>query len=671
MHTKLLLVRGHCGNAQTRALDGKLIVTHDKGAFPQTSWNVHDGEFKVLVHLSPGPNKIRLDFYSQKLADNKGTASLHYTYLNVNYLPMNNSPPLRLALLVANDSKYVFDTSAERMQSEGNDISLAVKKYRVAAQLWQTFTAEKMSQMGLGRRTFRLEEEYTMSTLSSQDQESSIMRNEPVVSIVQMDKTTEEIRLMSESQLLQASIDALHQFLRPYPEQIEHVAAMLLDSHWDPMTRQLTGHSAMAGGDKNIKVALYGSQALHAYPSCIEEVTSAFEDSTRLSSAHVGNVDGAIGSSWEAVNAALWGHMREISRVFGCEEQSTGMMCPKQPPRFSRMFVTNESFCTAEQRKGLRPVMESDELGWSLLDLLRFRSHPCFRIPLDPPPVPDCEIQFWPLHKHRLYFHARNGITFIEVFGEGDKVASLVRNFLLATNKDGVQVQSRPPNSFQISEQEIRAVLPKDKAKGRLRVVAHSAGTARSEITDLAALFEDRKVKISGGQKAYRSPRLGKLNVPSAEVVDLVLSNASEKMLLQSIKIYCDNLHIYGLEFMFEGLVSQMFGSKGNPGAGTVDIAKFELGMLSLFQSLVFANIQTDSRNTEVLSGFHVRVGPSGIAGLRITTSHSRFSQWYGKQSAVGGYSDHTLIPPAGFTIAGVSGSVWQSLVSFSVLVKM
>jgi len=498
-----------------------------------------------------------------------------------------------------------------------------------------------------------------MSTLSWKDQDDAIMRNEPQVNIVQLDNTTEEIHMMSEKQLLDAAVQALHGYLRPYPEQLEHVAAMLLDTHWDASASQLAGHAAISGGDKNIKVALYGSHALHAYPSCIEDVVSAFEDSNRTNAAHVSNLNGTAGSSWEAANTALWEHLREVSKIFGCETQISGIMCPQQPSRFSRCFVTNESYSTAEQRKGFKPVMETDEMAWCKIDLLRFRNHPCFRIPNDPAVQPDCEVQFWPLNDRRISINARNGITFIEAYAGDEATAYLVRDFVSQPplmNSDGAIIRSAVPNSTLITEKEIRSALPQNKAKGKVRVIAHSAGTARAEIADLATIFEDRKVKMSSGKQAYRSPKIGFTETPNIEQQDLVLHNAVDThTLLQSIKIYTDSQHVYGLEFMFEGQVSQFFGNKMVIDAENVEVARFDFS----------------TREAEILSGFSVRVGDSGIAGIRLSTNLGRRSQWFGRQFANRTSDDHALIAPARFTIAGVSGTVGTSLTSFAVLVKM
>ena len=69
-----------------------------------------------------------------------------------------SSPPLQLCILVAKDSPQTFDAVPERVEKEGNGLSTAIKKFRMAAYLWQAFTAEQMNRNGFGRRCYRYEE---------------------------------------------------------------------------------------------------------------------------------------------------------------------------------------------------------------------------------------------------------------------------------------------------------------------------------------------------------------------------------------------------------------------------------------------------------------------------------------------------------------------------------
>src|SRR5699024_10881451 len=109
-------------------------------------------------------------------------------------LPLSNSPPLDLVVVLGKDSDGTFDAVPERIAREGNDLGRAIRKFRMAAYLWQSFTGEQMFRHGFGRRCFRFEEEWQTGTLSRRDSASGHMRNEAKVHVVRCDKTVAELR---------------------------------------------------------------------------------------------------------------------------------------------------------------------------------------------------------------------------------------------------------------------------------------------------------------------------------------------------------------------------------------------------------------------------------------------------------------------------------------------
>ena len=175
VHQKVLLIFGQCADPQ-QPIDGSLTIFHHGDNFPPTQWPVCDSHFKALVYLQPGPNRLRLDFVSPKLSAPTGQMQPHSSWININFLPLIASPPLQLCILVAKDSPETYDAVPERIQKEGNGIATAIRKFRMAAYLWQAFSAEQMNRNGFGRRCYRYEEEWQPGTLSWKDMESSQMR---------------------------------------------------------------------------------------------------------------------------------------------------------------------------------------------------------------------------------------------------------------------------------------------------------------------------------------------------------------------------------------------------------------------------------------------------------------------------------------------------------------
>src|SRR5205814_365071 len=99
---------------------------------------------------------LKLEFIPAKGAGGI-PAGPHISVININQLPHTAKPPLHLAILVAKDSPLTFDAVPDRVQREGNGLDVAVRKFKMAAYLWQAFTGEQMNRNGFGRRCFRFD----------------------------------------------------------------------------------------------------------------------------------------------------------------------------------------------------------------------------------------------------------------------------------------------------------------------------------------------------------------------------------------------------------------------------------------------------------------------------------------------------------------------------------
>jgi hypothetical protein len=104
------------------------------------NWPVSESHFKALLYLLPGPNRFRLDFTSPKLFNSNTSNKIHSSYLNLSMAPNMAAPPLQLVVLLAKDSPATYDAVPARVEREGNGLETAIKKYRMAAYLWQAFT---------------------------------------------------------------------------------------------------------------------------------------------------------------------------------------------------------------------------------------------------------------------------------------------------------------------------------------------------------------------------------------------------------------------------------------------------------------------------------------------------------------------------------------------------
>lgn len=646
---KFALVSGMIGDHSTAPIDGSLTISRLDEQFPPQNFPVHDSYFKALVFLVPGVNRLRFDFVSPKLSNGKTSNPVHSTFITLNMIPMTNSPPLHLVILQAKDSAGTFDAPPPKIENEGNGLETAIKKYRMAGYLWQAFTAEQMDRARMGRRVFRLEEEWQTGTSSSEDAAKAIMRSEAKVHVVKCDRTVAELRDLDLAQqnpeaqrktgLYDIALGAVRDHFNPSPGQTVYAAVLLLDSHWDKEAKVITGHAALGGGTEQIKLAIFGSHALHSYPTCIEEVVPVFTDCTPTDTEHVGNDCNDSGSNWENACMGIGAHLHEVGHLFGSPHQAYGVML-RDYTSLNRTFTTREPYSTRTQSKG-GVVLRKDECSWHRLDTLRFRDHPCFRMPHDPPRASDASVQVWPVENGKIIITATSGLSFAEIYADSDEMCQHWMEF-----GDG-RPDKPNPKQVCLTESAIRSRLPEEKKKARLKLQIKSVGGGNQEIEDFCLLSSKAStLKLSNGHVAFPSYKIGFSQLEGSEKHEVILeSSLHPTRVLTQVKVYHDGFGLDGIEFVYENSTSQLFGKRG----GTLGGSTFNL----------------DVRRTEQILGFNIR-GGAWIDGIQILTTHGRKSEFYGNAS---GGSGHVLVPPSPYKICGISGSCGQWVDGFSLII--
>ncbi|OJD15078.1 hypothetical protein AJ78_04649 [Emergomyces pasteurianus Ep9510] len=611
VHQKILLIYGQTGDARQHSVDGNITIYHSQDSFPPMTWPVSESHFKALVHLVPGPNKLRLEFTSSKIQ----SSSAHSSWMHINYLPLVNSPPLQLAIVLGSDSEGHFDAVPERISREGNGLETAIRKFRMAAYLWQSFTGEQMYRNKFGRRCFRFEEEWQVGTLSFRDTRSDQMRNEAKIHIIRCDRTVDELRKLSVvrqdgtksdgNELFDVVLEAVKRYFGTRGGQTQYVSALLLDTHWDKETQTITGHVSRGSNEDQVKMALFGSYALQSYPAAMEEVVAAFTDCTRTDVNFVADYRNECGSNWEAANSGIGGHLHEIGHLFGCRHQESGVMC-HDSVSLNRSFTTREPYSTRTKSQGPRLCLNEDECTWHRLDSLRFRFHQCFRLPRDIPPCSDDSIQVWPVDNGKILVTSSAGIAFIEIYVDDDEICRSYLEYV-----DGDAGNNGIPKQITLTESEIRHHAPESTKKNRkVKLVIYSGGLNTYTVDDVTQLKSKHSTaKLPNGQVGYKGTKLGKSQSVDSVSEQLFLEYAFiQTKLLVSVKIYHNGL-IYGLEFCYEDSTSQMFGNR-NPN--------------STCSEFVF-----DTRRGEILMGFYVKLGQQ-IDGIGIITNLSRKSGVFG-----------------------------------------
>jgi hypothetical protein len=548
--------------------------------FPPTYWPVSDSHFKALVYLMPGPNRLRFDFTSPKLANSNSSNPIHSSYLTIHMLPPLSAPPLQLVILLGRDSPGTFDAVPTRIEKEGNNLETAIRKFRMAAYLWQAFTAEQMYRNKFGRRVFRMEEDWVTGTSNLRDREMGTMRNEAKVHIIRSSKSVAEIRNLDIAQqypnakkkgeLFGIAMEAVKGYFKPLPGQKQYVSVLILDAHWDKSAKTITGHAALGGGNGEIQLAIFGSQALQSYPSSIEEVVPSFTDCTLTDTNFVANDCNESGSNWEAVNIGIGAHLHENGHLFGCPHQENGIML-RDYVTFNRSFTTREPFSTRTKSKG-GLVLPKDECTWHRLDCLRFRTHPCFTLPGDGQRHSDESVQLWPVDNGNVVVTAVSGVAYLEIFTEGDEFCRIWQEFGDGNGNGPIQRQ------VILTGQELRNRLPENKKKSKLKISIKSWAGGSHEVEDFSLLASKAsRLKLSNGQMAFRSSKLGSSKMEGSAPEEVVFDSAlRQTKLMTQVRVY-HGFAFDGIEFIYEDSTSQLFGKRGGQHGGS----EFNLGRSS------------------------------------------------------------------------------------------
>jgi len=196
-----------------------------------------------------------------------------------------------------------------------------------------------------------------------------------------------------------------------------------------------------------------------------------------------------------------------------------------------------------------------------------------------------------------------------------------------------------------LTVQSLRNRLPEHRRTSNLRVCIKSRAGGNLDIDNFAQLAsKDSRIKLPNGRSAFKSMKLGLSQMEGSTPQEIVFhSTVQQTKLLTQIRVYHGN-SLDGIEFVYEDSTSQLFGKRG----GTPGGSEFNL----------------DTRRGEVITGFYVRSG-FWIDGIAIMTSLGRKSPVYGQQSGSG----HTLIPPIGYSIAGVTGSCAAWVDGFGIII--
>ena len=312
------------------------------------------------------------------------------------YTPLLQTPPLHLAILIAKDSPLQIDCPPSKfggISSTHSSLDAAIAKFRMTAYMWQALTAEDLRAKGLGRRAFRLEEEWATSTLTRQSLHSRTAGPVPKVHLVRTEKTTAELR---DANLAQQNPrankkDELHAIFsaalldhggpfasRTYPI----VAGLILDSHYNPESgKHILAHAALGSHDpSSLSLGMFGSHLTFSWPRFMEEVPSCLLDTTPTGDT-VANDNGECDVMWRACAVGQGAFLHEVGHAFGAPHTS-GIMERGYSPDWPKALLGCARDVDTSSAAAVTPETEH-ECQWDIMDALRFRTHRHFWMPGD------------------------------------------------------------------------------------------------------------------------------------------------------------------------------------------------------------------------------------------------------------------------------------------------
>ena len=400
VYQRCVLITGRCENIeQAGSSEPCVSVTTSspsgESTFPEQRWPICQGWFKALVLLNPGANTLGFVAGSCRAS------------ITLSYVPLLQTPPLHLAIMVARDSPLLIDCPPAKYGAVSDahaGLDAAIAKLRVTACMWQALTAEEMRSNGLGRRSFRLEEEWAAATLSREHvvkrQRPAVlghigMQSMPKVHIVRADKTTEELRdpNLAQQNARGKNRDELHgiftRALKAYGAPFNAdtrpvVAGLILDSTYHVEKDLILGHAALGAHHPNgLSLGIFGSHLTYAWPRFFEEISACLLD-TRVPGDAVGNDNGECATMWEACTVGQGAFLHEVGHAFSAPH-TTGIMARGYSRDWAQCFLSQTAYSGYKNREGIRPVTTGSvhNCHWDLSDLLRFRMLPHFKLPTD------------------------------------------------------------------------------------------------------------------------------------------------------------------------------------------------------------------------------------------------------------------------------------------------
>jgi hypothetical protein len=313
----VVLIRGELA-------DAKADTVNVAGGRAKSAGLADKGRFKVLVELVPGANKLAI------------SAGVAKANLTLNYKPQTNRHVVRVFYFVDKSGDTKFQTPLK------NDPQNWRGKLDTAMKLMQTFTAQRLGDLGLGRKTFNLE----------LDDKGRVK-----VHILKGRREASFYQTLTGNQLY---TQAFAEVGRQAPHNQAKNLVIPAFTRFDPATGKVGAHTALGGGN----LALFGGGDLFSWPDSISQAQAAFMNATRVDPKEIFSDSVGRHTFWANASTTMGAALHEIGHTFGLPHSRDSQdIMTRGHDRFNRFFTLREP--PHARRKHAIDFKDSDVAYWA------------------------------------------------------------------------------------------------------------------------------------------------------------------------------------------------------------------------------------------------------------------------------------------------------------------
>ncbi|XP_076242037.1 uncharacterized protein LOC143184004 [Calliopsis andreniformis] len=262
-----------------------------------SEWPVVGGEFRAVVELIRGPNKLEIEANGKRKD------------LLVIYEPRTTRLRVTPVYVICSGHDGYF----QGPRGEDRSPESAATRIGLGARLLQALTAEKLEEAGYGRKTFQLERDLdgpeclVMHSMLDVDRARAMNQRE-LWELIGRELMTGP--LASKDRKYLAFLSCTRYRGAPNPR-----------THEDTLART-QGHAALGGGG----LALFGSACLHTWPTCIPQILPRFLDTTPIDTEHLMDDSNYRGTHAGCFATTLGSVLHELGHTFDLGHTHEGIM---------------------------------------------------------------------------------------------------------------------------------------------------------------------------------------------------------------------------------------------------------------------------------------------------------------------------------------------------------